>query len=122
MAVRETVEIDLDRVDRLIDQEEAALEPKHRRAIEYQEEAMRRLRGGVSSSWHTSPPNPIYISHGKGSKVWDIDGNEYADYHNGYGVMAAGHANPRIVEAVQRRIELGSHFAQPTEDALFVAD
>jgi glutamate-1-semialdehyde 2,1-aminomutase len=122
MAVRETVEIDLDRVDRLIEQEEAALEPKHRRSIEYQKEAMRRLPGGVSSSWQTSPPHPIYISHGKGSKVWDIDGNEYADYHNGYGVMAAGHAHPRIVEAVQRRIELGSHFAQPTEDALFVAD
>jgi glutamate-1-semialdehyde 2,1-aminomutase len=122
MALRQTVEIDLHRVDRLIEQEEAALEPKHRRSIEYQKEAMRRLPGGVSSSWQTAPPHPIYISHGKGSKVWDIDGNEYVDFHNGYGVMATGHAHPKIVEAVQRRIELGSHFAQPTEDALIVAD
>jgi glutamate-1-semialdehyde 2,1-aminomutase len=54
--------------------------------------------------------------------VWDIDGNEYVDYHNGYGVMVMGHAHPKIVEAVQRRVELGTHFAQPTEDALAVAE
>ena len=36
--------------------------------------------------------------------VWDIDGNEYVDYHNGYGVMVMGHAHPKIVEAVQRRV------------------
>ena len=122
MAVRDTVELDLDLVGRLIEEEEAALEPKHGRSIAYQREAMRRLPGGVSSSWQTAPPHPIYVSHGKGSRVWDIDGNEYVDYHNGYGVMAMGHAHPKVVEAVQRRIELGSHFAQPTEDALVVAD
>ena len=54
--------------------------------------------------------------------MWDIDGNEYVDYHNGYGVMVMGHAHPKIVEAVQRRVELGTHFAQPTEDALVVAE
>jgi glutamate-1-semialdehyde 2,1-aminomutase len=122
VAVRDFVEIDLDRVESLIQQEEAALEPKHRRSIEYRAEASRRLPGGVSSSWQTAPPHPIYVSHGKGSRVFDIDGNEYVDFHNGYGVMATGHAHPKIVEAVQRRIELGSHFAQPTEDALIVAE
>ncbi len=54
--------------------------------------------------------------------MWDIDGNEYVDYHNGYGVMVMGHAHPKIVEAVQRRVALGTHFAQPTEDALPVAE
>ena len=62
------------------------------------------------------------MSRGKGSHVWDIDGNDYVDYHNGYGVMVMGHAHPKIVEAVQRRVELGTHFAQPTEDALIVAE
>ena len=56
------------------------------------------------------------------SHVWDIDGNEYVDYHNGYGVMVMGHAHPKIVEAVQKRVALGTHFAQPTEDALPVAE
>ena len=76
----------------------------------------------MSSSWQTWPPHPIYVSRGKGSHVWDIDGNEYVDYHNGYGAMVMGHAHPKIVEAVQRRVELGTHFAQPTEDALIVAE
>ena len=76
----------------------------------------------MSSSWQTWPPHPIYVYRGKGSKVWDIDGNEYVDFHNGYGVMVMGHAHPKIVEAVRDRVELGTHFAQPTEDALAVAE
>jgi glutamate-1-semialdehyde 2,1-aminomutase len=122
MSTRDVIDIDLAWVDELIEQQEAELEPKHRRSIAYREEASRRLPGGVSSSWQTSPPHPLYVSRGKGSKVWDLDDNEYVDLHNGYGVMVVGHAHPKIVEAVQRRIELGSHFAQPTEDALIVAD
>jgi glutamate-1-semialdehyde 2,1-aminomutase len=116
------VELDLGRVEELIRSEEASLAAKQPRSIAYQKEASSRLPGGVSSSWQTAPPHPIYLSRGKGSKVWDLDENEFVDYHNGYGVMAVGHAHPKIVEAVQRRIELGSHFAQPTEDALVVAD
>ncbi|MGQ0669023.1 MAG: aspartate aminotransferase family protein [Actinomycetota bacterium] len=122
MAVRETVELDLERIDRLIEEEEAKLEVKHRRSVEYREEASRFLAGGVSSSWQTAPPHAVYVTHGKGSRIWDLDGNEYVDFHNGYGVMITGHAHPKVVEAVQKRIELGSHFAQPTEDAAIVAE
>jgi glutamate-1-semialdehyde 2,1-aminomutase len=117
-----TTEIDPDLVQRLTKQETEKLDEKHRRSLEYREEAKRHLPGGVSSSWQSWPPHPIYVSHGKGSHVWDIDGNQYVDYHNGYGVMVMGHAHPKIVEAVQRRVELGTHFAQPTEDALPVAE
>jgi glutamate-1-semialdehyde 2,1-aminomutase len=122
MAITDTVEIDLDLVEDLTKQETAKLDEKHARSLSYREEAKRRLPGGVSSSWQTWPPHPIYVRRGKGSHVWDIDENEYVDYHNGYGVMVMGHAHPKIVEAVQRRVELGTHFAQPTEDALVVAD
>ena len=62
------------------------------------------------------------MDRGDGANVWDIDGNGYVDYHNGYGVMVMGHAHPKIVEAVRRRVALGTHFAQPTEDALPVAE
>jgi len=115
-------DIDLELVDRLTKQETAALDEKHRRSLEYRETARTHLPGGVSSSWQSWPPHPIYVTHGKGSRVWDLDGNEYVDYHNGYGVMVVGHAHPKIVEAVQRRVELGTHFAQPTEDALVCAE
>lgn len=122
MSTRAHVDIDLEWVAELITRQEAELAPKHRRSIAYQQEASRRLPGGVSSSWQTAPPHPLYVDRGLGSKVWDIDGNEYVDLHNGYGVMVTGHAHPKIVEAVQKRIALGSHFAQPTQDALIVAD
>ena len=123
MSIRtDVVEIDLELVEELTKRETAALDDKHVRSIAYREEAKTHLPGGVSSSWQTWPPHPIYVARGKGSRVWDIDGNEYVDYHNGYGVMVMGHAHPKIVEAVQRRVELGTHFAQPTEDALVVAE
>jgi glutamate-1-semialdehyde 2,1-aminomutase len=48
--------------------------------------------------------------------VVDLDGNEYVDFHNGYGAMAVGHAHPRIVEASPSRVRRGTHFAQPTEE------
>jgi glutamate-1-semialdehyde 2,1-aminomutase len=122
VSATDVAQIDLELVDELIRREEQALAAKQPRSIAYQREASHRLPGGVSSSWQTAPPHPIYVSHGKGSRVWDIDGNEFVDYHNGYGVMVVGHANPKVVEAVKRRVELGTHFAQPTEDALAVAE
>jgi glutamate-1-semialdehyde 2,1-aminomutase len=122
MTMNDRAEIDVDLVEHLVKEETVALDEKHRRSLEYREIARARLPGGVSSSWQSWPPHPIYVSHGRGSRVWDIDGNEYVDYHNGYGVMVMGHAHPKVVEAVQRRVELGTHFAQPTEDALVCAD
>src|SRR5262249_28760898 len=118
----DVVQIDLELVEELTKREVAALDDKHIRSLAYREEAKTHLPGGVSSSWQTWPPHPIYVSRGRGSRVWDIDGNEYVDYHNGYRVTVIGHAHPKIVEAVQRRVELGTHFAQPTEDALVVAE
>src|SRR2546428_6989414 len=121
MSTRDVVELDLELVAELVEREERALADKQPRSIAYQREARSHLPGGVSSSWQTAPPHPIYVSRGLGQHVWDIDGNEFVDMHNGYGAMVVGHAHPKIVEAVQRRIELGSHFAQPTENALVVA-
>ncbi|HEX4656913.1 MAG TPA: aminotransferase class III-fold pyridoxal phosphate-dependent enzyme, partial [Streptosporangiaceae bacterium] len=54
-------------------------------------------------------------------KVYDADGNEYVDLHGGYGAALAGHAHPSIVKAVRDQVGRGTHFAQPTEDAIVVA-
>ncbi len=80
------------------------------------------LAGGVTSSWQITAPQPVWISHGSGSKVYDVDGNEYVDLHGGYGAALAGHGHPAIVEAVRGQVTRGTHFAQPTEDAVVVAD
>src|SRR6516165_10696078 len=79
------------------------------------------LAGGVTSSWQITAPQPVWLSHGRGSKIYDVDGNEYVDLHGGYGVGLAGHAHPAIVAAVTRQVAQGTHFAQPTPDAMVVA-
>jgi glutamate-1-semialdehyde 2,1-aminomutase len=79
------------------------------------------LAGGVTSNWQITQPQPVWLSHGKGGKVYDVDGNEYVDLHGGYGAALAGHAHPAIVSAVKAQVENGTHFAQPTPDAVVVA-
>ena len=79
------------------------------------------LAGGVTSSWQITQPQPVWLSHGVGAKVYDADGNEYVDLHGGYGAALAGHAHPAIVRAVRDQVGRGTHFAQPTENAIVVA-
>jgi glutamate-1-semialdehyde 2,1-aminomutase len=86
------------------------------------ERARRSLAGGVTSSWQITTPQAVWISHGAGSKIFDVDGNEYVDLHGGYGAALAGHAHPAIVEAVRSQVGRGTHFAQPTETAIEVSE
>ena len=116
MAAQTQIEFDLEKVDELIAREEATLEPKHRASIEYRAMADRHVAGGVASSWQDSPPHAIYIDHGQGNRIYDIDGNEYLDFHLGYGAMVVGHAHPLIVDAIEKAARRGTHFAQPTKD------
>lgn len=80
------------------------------------------MPGGVPSSFQVNDPWPVYLDRGEGSQVWDVDGNQYTDFHNGFGVMSIGHANPVVGEAVKARIDQGTHFAAPTEGSIVVAE
>ncbi len=84
--------------------------------------ASHTLAGGVTSSWQITVPQAVWLSHGKGSKIYDVDGNEYVNLHGGYGAAMAGHAHPAIVEAVRSQAGLGTHFAQPTRNAVAVGE
>ena len=84
-------------------------------------QAAEHLAGGVTSSWQITAPQPVWLSHGRGSKVYDADGNEYVDLHGGYGAALAGHAHPAIAHAISDQAANGTHFAQPTPDAVTVA-
>jgi glutamate-1-semialdehyde 2,1-aminomutase len=86
------------------------------------ERAVKVMPNGVPSSFQENDPWPIYIVRGSGSRVWDVDGNEYTDFHNGFGVMAIGHANPTVGAAVKARIDEGTHFAAPTDGSIAVAE
>jgi len=120
--VSATSTIDPARLASVIEAEEATFNERHKHSREMTERARRSLAGGVASSWQDTEPHPIYLAEGHGSKVVDVDGNEYVDFHNGYGAMAVGHAHPRIAEVVSERVRLGTHFAQPTEDSIAVAE
>jgi glutamate-1-semialdehyde 2,1-aminomutase len=110
------------RLDELIDDHERIFVERQPRSAALLARARDSLAGGVTSSWQISKPQPVWISHGAGSKVVDVDGTQYVDLHGGYGVMVVGHAHPKIVAAVSERVARGSHFAQPTDDAIAVAE
>jgi glutamate-1-semialdehyde 2,1-aminomutase len=76
----------------------------------------------VPSQFQMGDPWPVYVDHGEGARVWDVDGNEYVDFHNGFGVMCVGHANPVIAAAVKSQMDAGTHFAAPTEGSIAVAE
>jgi glutamate-1-semialdehyde 2,1-aminomutase len=79
------------------------------------------MAGGVGSADRALvTPHPIFISRGRGSRMWDVDGNEYIDYLLGYGPLVLGHAHPRLVRAVDRQMRRGSIYgaAHPLELAV----
>jgi glutamate-1-semialdehyde 2,1-aminomutase len=122
MAVNAPVQIDRARIRELIEREEKALNERTHKSEQMYERAQNVLSGGVASSYQLRDPWPIYLERGKGPKVWDVDGNEMWDFHNGFGAMVQGHAHPAIGKALRDRYELGTHFAAPTEDAVVVGE
>jgi glutamate-1-semialdehyde 2,1-aminomutase len=114
--------IDRARLSELIERERGKLLARTEGSQRYYERALGVMPRGVPSSFQAADPRPIYLSHGEGSHVWDVDGNEYVDFHNGFGVMCVGHANPAVVAAVSERAARGSHFAAPTEGSIVVAE
>jgi glutamate-1-semialdehyde 2,1-aminomutase len=122
MAVNVPEQIDRARIRELIEREEKALNDATRRSGELYRRAHAVLSGGVASSYQLRNPWPIYLERGAGARVWDVDGNELYDFHNGFGSMVQGHAHPAIGRAVKERYDLGTHFAAPTEDAVVVGE
>src|SRR6202171_3865470 len=121
MATTTPREVPTRRVTELIAGEEEQFRQARPRSRQLWTEAREVLPRGVPSSFPDAAPQPIFMERGKGSRVWDVDGNEYVDFHNGFGVMVVGHAHPKIVDAVTRQMALGSHFAQPVENSIIVA-
>ena len=114
--------IDRKRINKLTEQQMARFREHTPGSAEHFDRARKVMPGGVPSSFQLNDPWPVYIDRGKGALVWDVDGEEYVDFHNGFGVMCIGHANPVVGEAVKARHDLGTHFAAPTNGSIVVAD
>ena len=102
--------------------ETARLLERTPRSKQLYERAVRTMPLGVASTFHANDPYPIYVARGRGSAVWDVDDNEYVDFHNGFGTMAIGHAHPKVVEAIEKAAHTGTHFAATTEVAVALAE
>ncbi|MBX6771790.1 MAG: glutamate-1-semialdehyde 2,1-aminomutase [Chloroflexi bacterium] len=81
-------------------------------------EACRYLAGGVDSpvrAFRAVGQHPLFISRGQGSRIYDVDGNEFIDYVASWGPLILGHAHPRVVAALSEAITRGTSFGAPTE-------
>jgi glutamate-1-semialdehyde 2,1-aminomutase len=68
------------------------------------------MPGGISHNVHYFPPYPFFVKKGKGSKIWDVDGNEYVDLWMGHYTHILGHYPDVVVEAVERQLKEGIHW------------
>ena len=89
----------------------------YEKSIQAFQEAKTLMPGGVNSpvrAFKSVNMEPIFMERGKGSKIYDIDGNEYIDYVLSWGPLILGHANDRVVEALKVATESGTSFGAPT--------
>lgn len=87
-------------------------------------EAQRHMPGGVNSpvrAFKSVGRDPLYISRAKGSKIYDVDGNELIDYIGSWGPMILGHANERVIEAIRNAAEDGTSFGANCEREIELA-
>src|SRR6187200_88660 len=114
--------IDRMRIAELMEREMARQRERTPESAQRYQRAVRVMPKGVPSSFQENDPWPVYVERGEGTRVWDVDGNEYVDFHNGFGVMCIGHANEKVGGAVKARVDLGTHFAAPTDGSIVVAE
>ncbi len=89
------------------------------------ERANRSIPGGVNSpvrAFKSVGGNPLFLSHGKGSKIYDVDGNEYIDYVGSWGPLILGYSHPRVVKAIQDEAAKATSFGAPTEIEIELAE
>ncbi|WP_307892165.1 glutamate-1-semialdehyde 2,1-aminomutase [Bacillus swezeyi] len=82
------------------------------------EEAKQVMPGGVNSpvrAFKSVNMDPIFMERGKGSKIYDIDGNEYIDYVLSWGPLILGHSNEKVVSGIQKTAQYGTSFGAPTK-------
>jgi glutamate-1-semialdehyde 2,1-aminomutase len=81
------------------------------------EKAKKYFPGGVNSpvrAFRSVGGTPLFIERGKGSHIWDADGNEFIDYCGSWGPLILGHANDKVIDAIKKAVEKGSSFGAPT--------
>jgi glutamate-1-semialdehyde 2,1-aminomutase len=102
----------------LFDYGEKKMTNIHSKSVLCFEESQKYIPGGVNSpvrAFKAVGGNPLFIARGKGSKIYDVDGNEYIDYVCSWGPLILGHAHDKVVEAIRKTAENGTSYGAPTE-------
>jgi len=86
------------------------------------ERARKVLPAGVSYGLRYFEPYPFYTAKAKGSKLYDVDGNEYIDFWLGHTALILGHSPPAVVDAVKRQLVNGTHYGTSHELEIELAE
>lgn len=98
---------------------------KHEKSHRLFSKATNYIPGGVNSpvrAFKSVGGDPIFIEKSAGSRIFDVDGNEYIDYVGSWGPMIVGHCNPRVNDAIKKVIDKGTSFGAPTELEIELAE
>ena len=90
---------------------------RYNQSIEAHQKAEKLMPGGVNSpvrAFKSVDTPAIFMDHGEGSKIYDIDGNEYIDYVLSWGPLILGHKNPQVIEKLHQSIDKGTSFGTST--------
>lgn len=109
-------------IDELTERELMRLQERTPKSLALANRAIEVMPLAVPTNVCAIDPYPIAIDHGKGAYIYDIDGNKYADYHNGFGVGVLGHGNEGIARAVEEAMARGSHYGATTRDICYLAE
>src|SRR5438094_6161361 len=99
--------------------------PSHSKSQALFRRALRVMPGGVNSpvrAFRAVGGDPVFIASGRGSRVRDVDGNEYVDYVGSWGPLVLGHCHPEVMEAVAKVLETGTSFGASTEAEVELAE
>jgi glutamate-1-semialdehyde 2,1-aminomutase len=122
MAITEETRINRQRLAQLAAREQDTYRERTATTRVLLERAKRSLPMGVASSFQVYDPYPTFMSEARGSRIWDVDGHEYIDFDMAFGVLAAGHSHPEVVEAVRLRVGRGTIFTFPSEEGATAAE
>jgi glutamate-1-semialdehyde 2,1-aminomutase len=84
--------------------------------------AWESMPAGVASSFQYYAPHPVMADRASGSRIWDMDGNEYVDFNMGFGALFSGHSHPVLAAALHEQIGRGTLFVTPCETNALAAE
>ncbi len=114
--------ISRERIAQIGQREEAEYKRRTPKSAALHARAKKALPLGVASSFQSYEPYPLFMGDAHGSRITDVDGNDYIDFDMAFGVLAAGHSHPEFAKAVAARGANGTCYTFPVEDSVILAE